>query len=126
MPLFTIRRGIEYQDLIALEYITDFLRDPKHYEWIELESRDYLSLDDIVLCLNGGHRRCLQVKHGEKSSGAYTWAELHRKSGDKKSLFEKWLLSINSVITKHADADGAIITNRPVAEDVKASLIGLG
>jgi hypothetical protein len=122
VPLFTIRRGIEYQDLVALEYIIDFLRDPKYYEWIELESRDYLSLDDIVLCLDGGHRRCLQVKHGEKSSGAYTWGELLRKSGGQKSLFEKWLRSINSVIAKHADADGVIITNRPLADDIKASL----
>ena len=50
------RSGFEYQDLIGIEVLIKFYRDPTLYHWVELESEDPQvgSLDDIVASRTDG------------------------------------------------------------------------
>ena len=57
------RAAFDYQDLIGIEVLIDFYRDPKRYEWVELESEDRSAgyLDDVVALRTDGkfeYTRC--------------------------------------------------------------------
>jgi len=49
-PAAITRAAFDYQDLIGIEALIGFFRDPKRYQWVELESEDRSVgyLDDVV------------------------------------------------------------------------------
>ena len=58
------RIGFEYQDLIGIELLVGFFRDPSRYHWVELESEDpnVGYLDDVVAERSDGTIELIQVK----------------------------------------------------------------
>jgi hypothetical protein len=59
-----IRTGFEYQDLIGIDLLIAFYREPDRYHWVELESEDNNAeyLDDIVAARPDGSFEFTQVK----------------------------------------------------------------
>jgi len=51
-----IRSGFEYQDLIGIEILIEYFRDPNKYEWVSLEAEnsDAKYLDDVVAARRDG------------------------------------------------------------------------
>jgi hypothetical protein len=58
------RAAFEYQDLIGIEVLIDFFRDPGRYQWVELDSEDRSAgyLDDVVALRADGKYEYTQVK----------------------------------------------------------------
>jgi hypothetical protein len=58
------RAAFDYQDLIGIEVLIDFFRDPRRYQWVELESEDRSAgyLDDVVALRADGKFEYTQVK----------------------------------------------------------------
>jgi hypothetical protein len=59
------RSGFEYQDLIGIEVLLKFYRDPNLYHWVELESEDKTAgkLDDVVGATDGLRRIVAKEAH---------------------------------------------------------------
>lgn len=96
------RAGDDYQDLIAIEAMTEYLEDPGKYSKIEFEVADVGCLDDIVrYSKDGQHKELYQVKyslHPDEYEDAYSWDNLLFRKKDKNdkllpSLIARWVKS---------------------------------
>lgn len=103
-----IRAGFQYQDLVAIEVLIDFYRDPNLYAWVQLDAEDqaFRSVDDVVACRPDGLFELTQVKFAANPEAAHsrlTWSWLleHRPKG--RSLLQKWA----ATVCKHR-ADGSL------------------
>jgi hypothetical protein len=58
------RVGFEYQDLVAIQTLIDFYREPTKYRWVQVEASDpsFRAVDDVVACLADGRFELTQVK----------------------------------------------------------------
>mgnify|MGYP002525483506 CR=1 FL=1 len=90
-----IRAGFQYQDLVAIETLIDFYRDPQRYDWVKLDAEDraYRSIDDVVACRADGLYELTQVKFAADPAAAtsrlsWEWLLEHRPKG--RSLLQKW------------------------------------
>ena len=59
-----VRAGYEYQDLVGIETLIRYFRDPDIYEWVRLEAADspYGYLDNLVAARVDGSFELTQVK----------------------------------------------------------------
>ena len=59
-----LRVSFDYQDLIGIELLLSFFRDPDKYRWVELDSEDpeVGYLDDVVAARGDGSYEVIQVK----------------------------------------------------------------
>src|SRR5260221_2543211 len=101
-PTGARRHGDDFQDVIALELLVDWLEHPQLYDWVEVEADDAGSLDDIK-ATKGRTVVVRQVKysvHPDKDDDAWDWkALLSKKTPRSKSLLQKWadsFLNLNS------------------------------
>jgi len=99
------RSGDDYQDIVALEFMMEWLENPHHYTRMVLEDDDESNrfLDDVRLERSDGTLVVRQVKfstHPEESDDAWTWETLlaeregvQRRDGTRRvlpSLLQKW------------------------------------
>ena len=90
-----VRGGFEYQDLVAVEVLINFLRDQDLYEWVQVEAEDaaYQAIDDVVACRKDGQLELTQVKftpdplHPDRG---LSWEWLTRRKPAGTSLLQKW------------------------------------
>jgi len=118
------RSGFNYQDLIALELMVDFLEHQKRFEWILLEADDAGSLDDIVVQYKDGRRFYKQVKFTGYSSDpkyAFDLEELTQSSGRSKSLLRKWYDSLKKIQNNASNFEGSLETNRQISTKLSYS-----
>lgn len=88
------RGGFEYQDLVAVDILIKFLRNPNHYEWVQVEAEDkaYQAIDDVVACRKDGQLELTQVKFTPdplNPDRALSWEWLTRQTPHGTSLLQK-------------------------------------
>lgn len=73
------RLGDDYQDLIALEILIDWLGHSDRYEWVQVEADGAGVLDDVTACKTKGTMVYRQVKfavHPDDPKDPWTWEGL--------------------------------------------------
>lgn len=125
----TRRRGDDYQDVVALDTLVDWLEHSDRYRWVRVEADDFGSLDDVTAELSDGTLFVRQVKfstHPENQEDRLTWdALLHQEAGQrgpKPSLLKKWASSLAKLTSAGQTVDAALISNRQASEDLRRSL----
>jgi hypothetical protein len=118
-----IRSGFEYQDLVGIEVLLRFYRDPNLFHWIELESSDKRTgaLDDVVAARRDGSFELLQVKYTANPSKYFLdWDWLLTKKRRGTSLLNKWNAALAAVKSLGSVHTAKLRTNRqPDAEFAK-------
>lgn len=99
------RAGFDYQDLIGIEVLVGFYRDPRRYAWVRVEASDatFKAIDDVVACRPDGRYELVQVKFTpdpDNSNTALDWAWLTARKGKGRSLLQKWA----DTTLRHLDA----------------------
>lgn len=94
-PTTITRIGFEYQDLVAIETLLAFYRDPARYQWVEIEASDpsFKAVDDVVACLADGRYELTQVKFAvdpDNPDTVLNWDWLLAKKPKGKSLLQCW------------------------------------
>ncbi len=128
------RSGDDYQDLVAMEVLVEFLETPKEYEWVEVETDDAGSLDDVVARKADGTMVAIQVKFSTDPAGAddaWGWKELLEQRTGKKgavlpSPLEKWADSLAALKAREYVSYAGVKSNRRAAFDLKAVLSPTG
>jgi hypothetical protein len=119
------RSGDDYQDIVALETIVDFLEHKDRYNYILVEAPDMGSLDDIVCVWRNGSFELKQVKfslHPDDPDDAWTWDKLITAKPGEKSLIEKWSTSLERISKQGAIVGASVESNRKSAE-IQATLV---
>jgi hypothetical protein len=126
-----IRGGFDYQDIIALEMLVDFLEHPKRYEWIQVEADDAGYLDDVVALRADGILEAVQVKFTtdpEGPGGEWTWDDLlnqkiSRRGAPLQSLLQKWASSLDGLLQSHPKVKVRVVSNRQAVGDLRDVLL---
>jgi hypothetical protein len=87
------RAAFDYQDLIGIEVLIDFFRDPRRYQWVELESEDRSAgyLDDVVALRADGRFEYTQVKFTvDPDRYPLSWDWLLERKAHGTSRLKKW------------------------------------
>jgi hypothetical protein len=114
------RSAFEYQDLIGIEVLINFFRDPKLYHWVELESEEPLVgfLDDVVASRTDGSFEYIQVKFTPDPDNYlldWDWLLEHKPRGT--SRLKKWSNSLAKLASVGSVHLAELRTNRrPDAE----------
>ncbi|MGI9068364.1 MAG: ATP-binding protein [Pyrinomonadaceae bacterium] len=116
----TRRLGDDYQDLIALDVMVDWLEHSTYYKWIRVEADDTGSLDDVVVLKSDEHLVVRQVKFStnpESDTDPLTWEDLLDKPVGKskkpaKSFLEKWFSSLKHLKESYRVSDASLVSNR--------------
>lgn len=120
------RSGDDYQDLVALDMIVEFLEHPERYRWIRVEADDAGALDDVVALRTDGKIVAKQVKFstgGLSDKGLWEWKDLLEKrkgsTGDLPSLIAKWAVSLDELTSNGTVYFAGVITNREAKPELK-------
>ena len=111
----TRRSGDDYQDIVALETMVDFLEHEERYLWIRVEADDMFFLDDVIAKRADGSFELKQVKysmHPDRQRDFWTWEKLTEKENGKKSLIEKWAFSVENIKKQGASFKACVESNR--------------
>jgi len=121
------RTGFDYQDLMGIDVLIRFFRDPSLFEWVELESDEPKvgKLDDVVAARTDGKFELIQVKF-TADSGTYRlgWAWLLERKGKGSSLLQKWSDALQRVLALGPVFSAKLRTNRLPDSDFQKSLVG--
>src|SRR5947209_15576124 len=97
----TRRLGDDYQDIIALDVLVDWLEHSDRYRWVRVEADDFGALDDVTAERADGALLVRQIKfstHPEAEEDRLTWDVVLKqelgKTGPKLSLLQKWASSL--------------------------------
>jgi hypothetical protein len=119
------RTGFEYQDLIGIELLIGFYRDPSLYTWVKLEAEDpgVGSLDDVVASRLDGSLDLVQVKFTpDPESYLLDWDWLLETKGKGTSRLAKWAHSLEEA-KKLGPINSAVLrTNRRPSADFAEAL----
>jgi hypothetical protein len=119
------RTGFEYQDLIGIEVLLRFYRDPNLFHWVELESDEPKvgKLDDVVAARKDNSFELLQVKFTVDPERYFLdWDWLLEKKRHGTSLLQKWSGALTKVKGLGAVHSAKLRTNRKPSEDFALSL----
>lgn len=109
------RTGYDYQDLIGIEILIEFYRDPDKYEWVQLESEDseFGALEDVVAALPDGTFELAQVKFTPRPDiYPLNWEWLLEKKPKGTSRLQKWATSLQALTLKGIVKSACLRTNR--------------
>lgn len=133
MPEFSIkiaattRRGFDYQDLIGIELLIEYYRDPGKYQWVQLEAEDddFGALDDVVAAMPDGTFEVTQVKFTPRPD-LYTlnWDWLLEKKTRGTSRIHKWASSLEALTLDRKLRSACLRTNRRPDSEFAKSLNG--
>lgn len=121
------RVAFEYQDLIGVELLIEFFRNPDKYYWIELDSEnhDVGYLDDVVAARQDGTYEVIQVKFTvDPNEHFFDWDWLLKSKPKGTSLLAKWVKSLNSVANLGPIHSAKLRTNRKPNGELKKALEG--
>jgi hypothetical protein len=127
----TLRAGIEYQDIIALRVLIDWLEHSNRYEWVRVEADDAGYLDDIVALRTDGSLLAHQVKFSTNPDvieDYWRWSDLlKRRKETQESLLQKWASSLDKpLLRQYPIYEASVVSNRQPAPDVKQALSATG
>jgi hypothetical protein len=122
-----VRAGYEYQDLVGIEVLIRYFRDPDLYSWVKLEADDspFGALDDLVAARADGGYEYTQVKF-TVDEGAYLldWDWLLKKKPKGTSMLAKWAKSLGAVRALGQVHSAELRTNRRPSPDFAAVMQG--
>ena len=118
------RQGDEYQDLVALEVLVDWLGHSERYEWVKVEADDAGSLDDVVARKRDGTIVYRQSKFAVNPDDQWTWETLLKQAtgtrGKKlSSLLQDWATSLQHLSKSVQSIDAALYSNRDAAYEIR-------
>ena len=123
------RLGDDYQDIVALEMLIDWLEHSDRYEWVQVEADGAGVLDDVDARKTNGISVYRQVKfavHPNDPKDALTWERLLEQEagakGKKQSLLQAWYASLQKIMEPDQFIDAALYTNRDAPEVSQAFL----
>ncbi|WP_018096623.1 ATP-binding protein [Sinorhizobium meliloti] len=122
-----IRAGYEFQDLVGIETLIRFYRQPHLFDWIMLEADEnaYGSLDDVVAARSDGTFEFTQVKFTVDEEIHYLdWNWLLAKKPNGTSMLSKWVKSLARVRALGPIHSSCLRTNRPPSAAFEAALNG--
>ena len=114
-PAAIPRAGYDYQDLVGIEVLIRYYRDPDLFEWVVLESDDQeiQSLDDIVALRRDGSVEYVQVKFtADPGRHQLDWEWLLASKPRGTSMLAKWVASFLRARTHGPVHSAALRTNR--------------
>ena len=124
------RLGDDYQDIVVLDLIVDWLEHGDKYAWIKAEAGETGSLDDVVAKLPDGRIIARQVKYSTDPNAAddpWTWEsllEIGTSTGKrmKQSLLQKWAVSLPKVQALGTVEEASVLSNRIFSSDLQQAL----
>lgn len=119
-----LRAGFDYQDLIGIEVLLRFYRDPKLFNWVTIESdeSEVRSLDDIVAFRKDDTYELYQVKFTSDPNKRFLdWGWLLHKEKNGSSLLQKWANTLKCLKKIHT---AKLRTNRKPDSEFATSLNG--
>lgn len=121
------RAGYDFQDLVGIELLIRFFRDPDLFQWVTLESDDpeTHSLDDVVALRRDGSVELIQVKF-TVDDGRYPldWDWLLGKKKRGTSLLAKWSSAFARAEALGPVHSASLRTNRVPSAEFRACLEG--
>jgi hypothetical protein len=129
----TRRLGDDYQDVVALDVLLDWLEHTSRYRWVRVEADDAGALDDVAALRGDGTLVLRQVKFStdpESKDDPWSWERLLQRPAGKggspgQSLLQKWADSLDRASSQGPMLEAAVLSNRRPAPDL-ASALGLG
>lgn len=121
------RSGFEYQDLIGIEVLLHFYRNPDLFHWVALEADEPRvgKLDDVIAARKDDTFDLLQVKFTpDPEKNFLDWEWLLYKKGEGTSLLRKWADALASVKALGKVHSAKLRTNRKPSADFQRSLKG--
>ncbi len=123
------RAGDDYQDIVALDVLVDWLEHPDRYKSVRLEANDAGALDDVVASQHDGKLIAKQVKfsaHPEDADDPYTWDQLlteplSKRGTPLRSLLGKWFDSVRTLQQQSSDVHACLISNRRPADELRSA-----
>lgn len=120
--------GYNYQNLVGIQLLCDWLDDPGLYSWVKFESDDAESkgLDDIVAERSDGTLVLYQVKFTVdplNSDYELTWDWLTKHTSAGQSLIQKWYSAWENSGAEAVHL-AALVTNRIPSREFDACLTG--
>src|SRR5258708_4684729 len=124
------RSGDDYQDIVALEEMVNWLSSPSLYQAIYVEAEDAGYLDDLKVILADGSAIFKPVKfatHPNDPKEEWTWERLTTphmgKTGKRlSSLLEKWGASLRQVTAKYSIKKAFLVSNRPPSSSFRLAM----
>jgi NACHT domain len=117
--------AFEYQDLIGIEVLLNFFRDPKLYRWVEIESEEPTAgyLDDVVAARGDGAFEYIQVKFTpDPDKYLLSWDWLLERKPAGTSRLRKWHETITSLGASGPIQKAELRTNRRPDEEFAKAL----
>jgi hypothetical protein len=121
------RTGFEYQDLIGIEVMLKFYRNPDLFDWIKLEADDPQvgKLDDVVAARKDGSFELMQVKFTvDTQKYLLDWDWLLKKKKKGTSLLQKWSHALTTTKSLGSIRSAKLRTNRQPSSAFQISLDG--
>lgn len=123
------RAGDDYQDIVALELLIEWLEHPERYQWVRVEADDAGFLDDVVALRSDDVVVAKQVKfsaHPDDAADPYTWDNFLKQRTSAKgkalpSLLTKWGKSFQDLKGAHTSVEASLVSNRRPADDLRSS-----
>jgi hypothetical protein len=121
------RLGDEYQDLVALEVLVDWLEHSERYEWVQVEADGAGALDDVVARQKNGSTIYRQSKfsvHPDRADDPWTWEKLLKQEAGTQgmqlpSLLQDWAASLRRVSVSGQPVEAALYSNRDAADEIR-------
>ena len=127
------RSGDDYQDVVALDLLVEWLEHPTRFSSIRVEDDGVGALDDVVARRVDGGMVVRQVKFTttpEAADNKWSWQRLlEQEQGKRKilpSLLQDWVEGLRKVEAIDRVEEAALISNRRAAPDVAAALTADG
>ena len=128
------RLGDDYQDIVALELLVEWLEHTERYQWVRIEADNVGVLDDVVALRSDGSIDVKQVKyavHPDAADDPWTWERLLKKASGtteqaRRSLLERWADSLDDINSTWPVHEAALISNRRTEPDLKAAISPAG
>jgi len=121
------RLGDEYQDLVALEVLVDWLEHSERYEWVQVEADGAGALDDVVARKSNGSTIYRQSKfsvHPDRTDDPWIWEKLLKREAGTQgkqltSLLQDWAVSLRRVSVSGQPVEAALYSNRDAADEIR-------
>lgn len=124
-PTAIPRAGYDFQDLVGIELLIRFFRNPDLFQWVTLESDDpeTRSLDDVVALRRDGSVELIQVKFtvdGGRFPLDWEWLLAKKRRGT--SLLAKWSSAFARAEALGPVHSASLRTNRVPSAEFRACL----
>jgi hypothetical protein len=127
----TRRLGDDYQDLVAVELLLDWLEHNDRYDWVAVEADGAGVLDDVTARKQDGTMVYRQVKysvHPDEPKDPWSWEILLEQEKGKKeqplpSLLQDWATSLEHIIKTSQKIEASLWSNRQATGEFRDVLV---